>query len=267
MPDHQDSQSDVSEGLLLVGHGTRDPAGVAEFLETAAEVATLVASRPVEPCFLELAAPRIDEGVARLIERGARRLTVVPLLLFAAGHARRDIPRAVAAALADYPEIAVRQTSPLGCHPGLVRLSVSRYEEAIAAAGPAMSETSAASTLLLLVGRGSNDPRATAEMLRFAGLRAAATPVGRTETCFFAMAEPRFADVLPRTAELDYSRIVVQPHLLFQGELLSQIGHQVASINAAHRDRQWLLSRHLGPDPALSRVIAEMAATADCDGV
>ena len=265
------SQSDAPEGLLLVGHGTRDIVGVAEFLETAAEVSTLVAPRPVEPCFLELAEPPIDVAVARLIERGVRRLTVVPLLLFAAGHARRDIPRAVTAALVDHPEITVRQTSPLGCHPDLVRLSVLRYEEAIAEAGPVLAGSSAVSradsTLLLLVGRGSNDARATAEMLRFSELRADATPVGRTETCFFAMAEPSFADMLPRTAGLDFSRIVVQPHLLFRGELLSQIGTHVASIAAAHPGQHWLLARHLGPHQALSRTVAEVAAKPDRSGL
>ena len=251
----------ANEGILLVGHGTRDPTGVAEFLETAAEVAARVHPRPVEPCFLELASPSIGSAVGRLVERGVGRLRVVPLLLFAAGHADRDIPEAVAAALVDHPEVSVCQAAPLGCHRGIVELSALRCQEAIAESGSEATD----STLLLLVGRGSHDARATAEMHRFADLRAEQTPVGRIETCFFAMAEPLLADSLRQAASLDFRRIVVQPHLLFHGELLAEIHRQVASVAAAGDDQRWLVSRHLGPHPALSRVVAEIAGSADPD--
>ena len=95
--------SESDRGLLLVGHGTVDPCGSTEFMETAADVARVCGGVPVEPCFLELAEPDIQTGVARLAQRGVKHLTVAPLLLFAAGHAKHDIPRGVAAAVARYP--------------------------------------------------------------------------------------------------------------------------------------------------------------------
>src|SRR5258707_5141020 len=95
-------------GLLLVGHGTRDAAGLDEFAVVVERV-RVAASEPVEGCFLELARPTIGEGLARLVDRGVRRVTVVPVLLFAAGHAKRDIPAAVEEAAARHPEITVRQ--------------------------------------------------------------------------------------------------------------------------------------------------------------
>ena len=258
-----DTRLNADDGLLLVGHGTRDPIGVAEFLETAADVAALVDPRPVEPCFLELNSPTIDVAVARLARRGVRRLTVMPLLLFAADHAKQDIPAAVAAAMANHAPMSIAQAPVLGCHPALVRLSALRCAETIAAAGRVPAE----STLLLLVGRGSHDPSATAEMFRFAELRAEQEPVGRVETCFFAMAEPSFADILSRTATFDVRRVVVQPHLLFHGQLLAEIQRQVASMAAAHGDRQWLVSRHLGPHPAIPRIVADIAGSADAQPI
>ncbi len=259
MQGSNETRPNAGDGLLLVGHGTRDPIGVAEFLETAADVAALVDPRPVEPCFLELSSPTIDVAVARLVGRGARRLTVMPLLLFAADHAKQDIPSAVAAAMSNHDPMSMAQASVLGCHQELVRLSALRFAETIAAADWVPAE----STLLILVGRGSHDRSATAEMLRFAELRAEQEPAGRVETCFFAMAEPSFADILPRTASFDVRRVVVQPHLLFHGQLLAEIQRQVASMAAAHGDRQWLVSRHLGPHPALSRIVADIAGSAD----
>ena len=44
------------------------------------------------------------------------------------------------------------------------------------------------------------------------------------------MAEPSFAETLSHVAELPYRRIVVQPHLLFSGELLADIGAKVAEM-------------------------------------
>ena len=98
-------------GVLLVGHGSREPEGVTEFLDTARLVAQRAGQAVVEPCFLEFARPTIDEGYCRLIERGARRVVVVPALLFAAGHGRRDIPAAVAAVAAKNLAVSVQQVA------------------------------------------------------------------------------------------------------------------------------------------------------------
>ena len=74
-------------GLLLVGHGTRDRIGLSEIGEFGAKVARRLRARPVELGFIELAEPTIGAALDRLVERGAARVCVVPLLLFAAGHA------------------------------------------------------------------------------------------------------------------------------------------------------------------------------------
>src|SRR5436190_70542 len=86
-------------GLLLVGHGTRDSAGLAEFRELHRLLVERAGELPVESCFLELAEPNISAGIEALLARGVRQIVVAPLLLFAAGHAKRDIPEGVADAL------------------------------------------------------------------------------------------------------------------------------------------------------------------------
>src|SRR5436190_669000 len=89
----------TDRGLLLVGHGTRDAEGLAEFASLARLVMERLPEFAVEPCFLELAEPDIPTAVHRLMASGIRQLTVAPLLLFAAGHAKRDIPMTVAEAI------------------------------------------------------------------------------------------------------------------------------------------------------------------------
>ena len=47
---------------------------------------------PVEHGYLEFARPVIREGLDRLVATGARQILAVPGMLFAAGHAKNDIP-------------------------------------------------------------------------------------------------------------------------------------------------------------------------------
>jgi sirohydrochlorin cobaltochelatase len=240
-------------GLLLIGHGTRDEQGLREFRHVAQRLAAEAADVAVEPCFLELAEPSIQQGAARLIERGARHMIVLPLLLFAAGHAQHDIPRAVAAALDELTHaersrqpVSVRQAPVLGCHPDIIELSARRYNEALARDGGSPNTTATAKTLLLMVGRGSNEAEANAEFARFARLRWERQPVGWLETCFVAMARPTLDEGLQMAAAMPFERIVVQPHLLFSGELLQGIHAAVAGARGRAPDRQWIVTEHLG---------------------
>ena len=104
------------------------------------------------PCFSAL--PDVAQGVARALSGGAKRLIVLPALLFAAGHAKDDIPAAVRAALGNRRDVELLQIGALECHPAVVEQSTRRFDEALAAQpSPAALDD----MLLLMVGRGSSD--------------------------------------------------------------------------------------------------------------
>jgi sirohydrochlorin ferrochelatase len=119
-----------------------------------------------------------------------------------------------------------------------------------------------AETLLLMVGRGSHDPDANGEMARFARLRAEKLPVGWLEVCFTAMAEPSLSRALELVAALPLARIVVQPHLLFRGELLERVRATVDNWGRQFPDREWIVTSHLGSHPLLCEAVLELAS---CD--
>ena len=253
-------QAGSEQGLLLVGHGTRDVVGQREFLQTAESVAGLLRQIAAEACFLELAEPSIDEAVERLAERGIERLTVMPLLLFAAGHAKRDIPQAVENAirrtklsdvLRPNANRLFEQISPLECHPQLLELSALRFDEAVAA----LPAVAASDTALVMVGRGSRDAEATAAMVEFARRRGEHSPVSRSETCFVAMSEPLLPDCLEQIAAADLNRVVVQPHLLFGGQLQEKVTGIVEGVAKRYLATQWVVTRHLGPHALLDAAI------------
>src|SRR4051812_42479918 len=85
---------------------------------------------PVAACYLELAEPSIAQGIEQLIARGVRQVVVLPLLLFAAGHAKEDVPTAVHACQGNYPGVEFTFASHLGCHERLLQLSAQRFGEA-----------------------------------------------------------------------------------------------------------------------------------------
>src|SRR5687768_1551001 len=88
--------NDGQSGILLIGHGTRDEGAQAELLATASLLQQRLPAVPVQPAYLELAEPTIADGWSKLVERGVRRIAAVPVLLFAAGHAKKDIPKLLA---------------------------------------------------------------------------------------------------------------------------------------------------------------------------
>jgi sirohydrochlorin cobaltochelatase len=241
-------------GLLVVGHGTRSERGQAEFRETVEQLARRLPLTAVQGCYLEFATPTIEEGLARLAAQGCRRIVVQPLLLFAAGHALEDIPAVTREAARQHAGLEIIQAAHLGCHERLLALSAERYFESFAG-----EEEHAApdDTLWLMVGRGAREVSALEELARFVALRQRSTPVGQVRTAYLSMAQPRLETVLPQVAALRFRRVVVQPHLLFHGELVTILAERVTTIANQWPGQQWRICGHLGPSEHLVEALAE----------
>jgi sirohydrochlorin cobaltochelatase len=244
-----------SLGVLLVGHGTRDRRGQAEFLQAAAMLQELLSEAAVEPCFLELAAPDISAGVARLASRAGRRWVVAPALLFAAAHAKRDIPELVAQAIRQQSlrSIDWAMAEPLACHELLLELSAKRFRDVLP------SDATPQETQLIMVGRGTSHAEAIADMRRFTELRAKRTPIAGHQTAFLTAATPSLGDALQCAADSAQANIIVQPHLLWRGQLVDDITAAVASVRetAAGRRKRWAVAEHLGPQPEVVAALGE----------
>ena len=236
-------------GMLLVGHGSRDLLGQQAFLELAARVADRLPEIPVAAGFLELCAPTLADAWQSLQDQGVQEVRAVPAILFAAGHAKQDIPEALEAA-AGHP---VRLAAHLGLHPAVVARSKQITEMLLASCQP----LSASRQGLLLVGRGSSDPSATAEMLAFQQQRSQPDQFAVQSLAFVAKAQPAVAEQLERFGQLALERIVVQPHLLFGGRVYDEVAEQVVRASFRFPHQHWLLTAPLGPDALLAEAIAD----------
>ena len=155
----------TATALLLIGHGTDDAAGLAEYHQ----LATMVQQRLdcfVQPCFLELADPPIGQAIDQCARAGYQRIVALPLLLGAAGHQKNDIPVALRQARLRWPDLTIQYSAPLGVQYPLLKALSDRLA-AVEAAAPPFPR---AETALAVIGRGSSDPDSNADVARMARL-------------------------------------------------------------------------------------------------
>ncbi|GAA1619005.1 sirohydrochlorin chelatase [Catellatospora bangladeshensis] len=235
--------------LLIAGHGTSDADGAEDFRAFTDRVGKRLAPRGVTVGggFIELSPPPLGEAVAGLVAARHRRLAAVPLMLVAAGHAKGDIPAALAREQHRHPGLAVAYGRPLGVHPVILALLRERLAEAGADGA----------TTVLLVGRGSTDPDANAEVARAARLLAETTAVAGVEYAFVSLAAPGVPAGLDRCAALGARRIVVLPYFLFTGVLPRRVAEQAAAWAGTHPDAAVRCAAVLGDTDQLADLVIE----------
>ena len=77
---------------MICGHGSRSKSAEKEFGLLAKGLKNKFPETPVEHGFLEYSAPNIHMGLDSLIVQGVEHIIAVPGMLFAATHAKNDIP-------------------------------------------------------------------------------------------------------------------------------------------------------------------------------
>ena len=211
--------------LLLAAHGTSDQAGVDAFAALAGRVGKLAAAdgTRVAGGFIELSEPPLREAVTGLAAASPGPIVAVPLMLSAAGHAKGDIPAALARERIRHPGASFTYARPLGPHSALIDLLAAR----IAAAGTDQPA-------ILLVGRGSTDPDANADVVKTSRLLWEGRDYPLAETAFVSLARPDVAEGLERCRLLGARRIVVARYFLFPGVLPDRVAEQAAAYAAVH---------------------------------
>jgi sirohydrochlorin ferrochelatase len=244
----------MSPAVLIAGHGSRDPEGIAEFLDLARHFRAWRPDWPVEIAFLEFARPTIQEGADRLVRAGARTVVVLPGVLMAAGHAKNDMASEVRLARRRHPGVEFHMGRALDVEPRLLQLCRLRYREGLAGRAEAPADT-----LLLLVGRGSGDPDANSNVAKVARFLEEGYPTAWSACAFSGVTAPLLPEVLPRCERLGFRRIAVQPYFLFTGVLLKRIYEQVGERRRARPDIEYVAVPHLQAHPLLLETFAERA--------
>lgn len=117
--------------LLIVGRGSRDPDSNSEVYKIARLLWEGRAYGWVETAFYSLTPPNISTGIERCVRLGAKRVVVLPYLLFTGAICLRTGEQARTAQIR-YPQVEILVAQHLSLHPEVIEAVVYRYEEVIA---------------------------------------------------------------------------------------------------------------------------------------
>jgi precorrin-8X/cobalt-precorrin-8 methylmutase len=207
-------------GIVIAGHGSRDAEGVREFEATVDLLRKRAGTRTITHGFLEFARPTIDEAAKSNLDKGTRRVAIVPGVLLAATHAKNDMPAEVLVLQKEFPEIAFHYGAPLHFHPLILKLCRERIIQAEAKSSAIIKRSDAC---LVVVGRGTTDPDANSDVSKLARILEEGMGFGASLVCYSGTAKPPVGDGLQAAARLGFSRIVVFPFFLFTGILVKRI--------------------------------------------
>ena len=233
-------------GIMVCGHGSRDDQAVEEFAAVATGLRERLPQYPVESGFLEFAKPVIREGLDKLRDRGMKRILAVPGMLFAAGHAKNDIPSVLNTWAAQNPDIEVRYGRELGIDVKMMRAAGDRVAEALAAAGDAVPVHE---TLLAVVGRGASDPDANSNAAKVTRMLWEGMGFGWAETVYSGVTFPLVEPGLEQAVKLGFRRIVVFPYFLFTGRLVKRIHEHTDIVAARHPGVEFVKAPYLADHP------------------
>lgn len=116
--------------LLLIAHGSRRPSANADLFAIADVLREQRHYPIVEPSFLELCEPSMEQGARKCVELGAERVILVPYFLSAGTHVRRDLKAFRDRMSAELPTATFVLAEPMGRHPLLLEIIRQRAEEA-----------------------------------------------------------------------------------------------------------------------------------------
>jgi sirohydrochlorin cobaltochelatase len=167
-------------------------------------------------------------------------------MLFAAAHVKNDLPSEVNSFAAENPEIEMLFGRELGIDARMIEAASERVAEAESAAA---TEIPRGETLLLVVGRGTNDPDANSNISKITRMLWEGMGFGWAETAYSGVAYPLVDQALDRAVRLGYRRIITFPYFLFTGVLVKRIYGWVDEAAAKYPDTEFLKALYLRDHP------------------
>ncbi len=235
--------------VMLCGHGSRDTEAIREFEALATGLARRLPQYTVAHGFLEFARPIIREGLDALREAGAKRILAVPGMLFAAAHAKNDIPSVLNRYIAEYPGVSVDYGRELAVDLKLLRAARDRIEAAEAQANATGAPIDRADTCLVVVGRGASDPDANANVAKVMRMLWEGMGFGWAELCYSGVTFPLTETAFDRVTKLGFRRVIVFPYFLFTGVLVKRIYRHADEAAARHGEVEFVKAGHLNDHP------------------
>lgn len=250
----------MKDTILLVGHGSRDPAGNREIEAFAQQWRKRQPNWKIDVCFIEFADVLVDAGLTRAA-RSARRVIVVPLILNAAGHVKMEIPEHIETARARHPETEFIYTPHLGAGDPIFAILKRHLSQAMGELDMPDPKT----TGVILLGRGSSDRMANGEVAKMARWLQEAGEHELVDIAFTGITHPRLEQMVQRHARLGMMQLVVLPYYLFTGTLMTRIKRQVEHLSKQYPHVRFAHSEYFGFEDEIFALLEQRVSEAEHD--
>jgi len=109
-------------GIILLGHGSRDPLWRQPMEAVAARLAALRPEVPVRCAYLELEPPTLAEAASELAAGGVASISITPMFLGSGKHVREDLPRLLEKLQQQHAAVKFELRAPVGDDPRVLDL-------------------------------------------------------------------------------------------------------------------------------------------------
>ncbi len=121
----------IKTGVVVLAHGSKVRTGNEGLFKIVEMLRATEKWDMVEAGFLQLAKPGLTEVVEDLIGRGAKRVVVMPLLLFSGNHVLKDIPEEIDNEREKFPEVEFCYAKNIGADERIALIASDRIEKAV----------------------------------------------------------------------------------------------------------------------------------------
>jgi len=250
--DIKNSNLNKDVGILICGHGSRNKLAVNEFKILARCIQERFSSSKVEYGFLEFAKPSLTDGLEKLKQSSVKRVIAIPAMLFAAGHVKNDIPT-VLMNFARNNDMEISYGRELGINNLMISAACERVKEVF----KNNENLRPSESVLVVVGRGSSDPDANANVAKITRMIVEGLGMGWGETVFSGVTFPLVEPGLNHIVKLGYRNVILFPYFLFTGVLVSRIKRQRDSVAMNNPDITFFDAKYLSSHPQVIDTFVE----------
>lgn len=236
----------MTETILLVGHGSRDPKGNQEIAQFLSEWQTQHPDWHIEVCYIEFADILLDEGLDKAAST-ATKVLVIPLILNAAAHVKMEIPAHLEKARIRHRHVEFIYGKHLGVSMKLLTV-IKRH---LAQTMTSLASPDPKTTGVIVLGRGSADKIANAEVAKLARWLQEDSHHELIDIAFTGITFPRLETIVQRQVKLGMTQIAILPYYLFSGTLITRITQQYQHLQTQYPQIRFGLADYLGFEPEI----------------
>lgn len=240
----------MTETILLVGHGSRDPNGNKEIELFAEKWQAQHPNWRIEVCYIEFAEVLLDEGFDNAAQNSSKVL-VIPLILNAAGHVKMEIPEHLEKARQRHPDVEFIYGKHLGVSMTLLKVIKRRLAQVM----ETMAMPDPKTTSVIILGRGSSDKIANGEVAKLARWVQEESDHEICDIAFTGITYPRLETIVQRQVKLGMTQIAILPYYLFTGILITRIAEQYNFLQTQYPQIRFALGDYLGFEPEIMTLL------------